>query len=253
MIKYFHKNNFPILFIFVLYITIIYVSLFIFSCSSGQFDTSYVNIENKTFRQDLVVDINGEHFVGSGLVKKAQDYNVVVYPDDKVERIIYSTCHEEQVIDKPKTNGWFRKSISFTLKNVPNVSDVSSCSLEIIVLDEQSRRNAFATIEFQDQRPEVQLPALVKCNGVIQQYNSGVSICQSAMGLIQQINFNEPVIQAGVKGSCDVMKSIDDKTFAFMMPKGKCTYYFGSNRKLNGKRLLARLQTIGYSDIPFTK
>jgi hypothetical protein len=232
---------------------LILFSIILGACSTGQFDTSYINIDKKTFKHDLQVDINDEKFIGTGVVKKANVYNVTVYPDEKIERIIYTTCHEEQVIDKPKTNGWFKKSISFSLNNVPNVSDVSSCSLEIITLDQESRKNSFATIEFQDERLEVQLPVTLKCNGIIKKYETGVSICQSATGLIQQINFSEPVIQAGATQNCDVMKSIDDKTFTFAMPQGNCSYYFGAQRKVGGKRVLARLQTIGYTDWPYTK
>lgn len=229
--------------------------VFLIGCSTGQFDTSYINIEQKTFKHDLLIEINGEKFIGTGVVKKSNQYDITIFPSDKIERIIYSTCHEEQVIDKPETNGWFKKSISFSIKNVPNVSDVVSCSLEVIVLDEQSRRNAFATIEFQDQRTEVQLPALVKCNGIIKRYDTGVSICQSAYGLIQQIDFTEPVIHDGSKPECEVIKEsgVDKKSFTFVMPKGNCTFYFGAQRKINGKRVLHRLQTIGYSEVPFTK
>jgi hypothetical protein len=202
-----------------------------------------------TFKHDLIVEVNGSKFKGIGVVPRHSQYTVKITPDEKIDRLIWQTCHQDDVIDKPKT-GWFNKSYEFVLKDVPGVVDVTSCSLELISMNEAHRQNAFATIEFLDTRPEVSLPALLKCSGVMTNYSQGVSICQSSAGLVQQITFSEPVVNEGADGTCNVMNSKDRLVYTFFMPKGKCTYYFVAKTKLGEKRLLHRLQTIGYTDVP---
>jgi hypothetical protein len=207
------------------------------------------NLEESTFKHDLVLEVNGEKFKGVGVIKRASQYKIKIYPNERIDRVFWHTCHQEDTVDKPDT-GWFTKSYEFYLNDVPGVQDVHACALDIVSMDQQSRRNGFATLEFLDMRPEISLPALVKCNGMATFYDKGVSICQSAEGLIEQIKFNEPVVQTGAKPDCDVMKALDDKTFTFIMPKGKCTYYFTSDRKIGGKRVSHRLQTVGYTNVP---
>lgn len=229
---------------------IIFLLFLIFSaCSTAPLPDYTQNLDQKTFKHDLLVEINGVRFRGTGVVKKANVYDITVYPTEKIDRIIYQTCHQEQVIDQPPT-GWISGKFNFEIKDVPGVSDVNSCSLQIIAMNEDKRVNMFALIEFQDERPEISLPAILKCNGETKSYSNGVSICQSAFNLVEQISFSEPVVQKGASPMCDVMKSKDDMVFTYFMPKGSCTYYFSSQRKLNGKRISHRLQTLGYSEVP---
>lgn len=224
------------------------VFLFLTACSSLQFPAT-PDPSKTTFKHDLMMEVNGVKFKGTGVIPRAAQYKIKLFPQDKIDRVFWHTCHQEDVIDKPDT-GWFTKAYEFYLSDVPGVQDVNACALDIVVMDQQSRRNGFATLEFLDTRPEVSLPALLKCNGVTTFYDKGVSICQSAEGLIEQLKFNEPVVQTGAKPECDVMKALDDKTFTFVMPRGKCTYYFTADRKIGGKRVSHRLQTVGYSEVP---
>lgn len=225
------------------------LAIFLLISACATFMPIKPDIENKVYEQELVIEVNGEKFRGAGVVKHASEYKIKVYPDERIQFITWHTCHENHSEKKPKT-GWFSKAFEFVLKDVPGVVDVASCSLEISLLDGDKKHIGLATIEFQDTRPEVSLPAIVKCNGVVKNYETGVSICQNAAGLVQQISFKEPVLIADKKQKeeCKTMKTIDEKTYTFLMPVGKCTYYFGADRKLKGKMLLHRLQTIGFTE-----
>jgi hypothetical protein len=202
------------------------------------------------YKLDLQVKINGKDFSGIGVVPQAPAYEIVVYPQDKIDRIIWQTCNREEVVDRPNT-GWFNKSYRFSFTPLSPIEDEKACALQITVLTEKTNRVGMALFAFTDKRVEVNVPATVRCNGRSDQYPGGVSVCQSAAGLTQQIEFRDPVINAGVKGACNVMKTDNEKVYTFEMPLDKCTYYFVAQDKAsNGKRRVHRLETAGYNFIP---
>lgn len=211
----------------------------------------YTPNPDDVYKHDLRLEVNGAVINGVGVVRYAPEYRVRVYPPGKIDRIMWRTCNREETVDKPDT-GWFSNRYEFTIAPVQGFEDVNSCALSITVLEEKKRRNGFAMVEFEDRRPEVKLEASVACNGVVTKAN-GVSICQSASGLIQQISFAVPVVQKGASPECDVMRPLDsdEKTYRFAIAKGECSYYFvAQERASNGKRYVHRLTTIGYSDVP---
>lgn len=201
-----------------------------------------------TYRHDLRVIIDGVATSGLAIVQKRDEYKLEVTPLGKIDRIVWGTCHQQKVIDQP-ANGW--KSYSFTFKPDPTMEQSQGCPLEISVLEEKLKRNGWATIAFSSALPHRKLEASIKCDGKSNMILPGAALCQSAAGLYQRITFKEPVVQKGARPECDVMKTSDQKTFDWSMPKGKCDYVFVSNTKAsNGKRLELELNTIGYTDVP---
>lgn len=220
-------------------------------CSTLQAKSLYVPTLTETYRHDLVLKINGDKFVGTGVAKLASSYKIEVIPEGKIDRIIWRTCNREEVVDKPGGTWWGYQGYSFDLKPAIGLEDVTACGLQVIVLEEKKRRNGFAFVDFQDARSEMDVEAIMTCNGVTRE-SKGVEVCQSASGLYQQIKFNTKVVQAGVSGQCNVMKPFDgDESFyRFTMPTGECSYYFVAQEKaVNGKRRIFRLSTLGYSDV----
>jgi hypothetical protein len=211
----------------------------------------------ETPKHDLWVTVNGVNFQGVGVAERSPKYEITVWPEGSIDRIIWRTCNREEVVDKPKNGFWERvqgnNTYKFTIEPTKDLEDGRSCALEITVLEERQRRNGFAVIDFEDPREMVRLPAVLKCNGQTR-IGNGVSICQSAAGLIQRIEFNEPAINRGAPAGCDVMKSADERIYEFAIPEGPCTYYFvsASRRTEDGKqRLVHRLNTIGYKSVPY--
>lgn len=200
------------------------------------------------YRHDLTLEINGQKCVGTCVVPMADRYKVVIYPHGKIDRIMWQTCHQESVVDSPKS-GWFDKKYGFEFRQAAGIEDSKACALEVGVFEERKKRNGWAVVDFQDARPETSLPASLKCNGSVFS-TTGVSICQSASGLIQEIAFGTPVI-VRPSPECAVLTTKDEKTYTFPLAKGKCTYYFVSNLKTDkGVRRMHRLNTIGYSEVP---
>lgn len=225
--------------------------LFLTGCSLFQYKELYQPNANDFYRHDLKVKVNGVDFIGVGVAALSTSYKISVYPEGKINRIMWRTCNREEVVDEP-SNGWFSSKYEFELKPVSGLEDITSCGLQITVLEEKKRRNGFAFIDFQDKRVETSIPSILICNGVTRTY-SGVSVCQSAQGLYQQISFTTPVVQRGSSLECDVMKPLngDEKVYRFSVAKGECSYYFVAKDKApNGKRYIHRLTTIGYTDVP---
>ena len=210
------------------------------------------------YRHMLKIKVDDQTIDGVGVIPLKSSYHLKIYPDGRADRILIHTCHREIPIDEP-SSGWSRliggKSIyELDVKRDAEVETSDACAMEVQLFEEKKKRNGWALLEFQDARPEVSLPALVQCDGSATTFNGGVSICQAAEGLIQEIKFKTPVVNAGSDPECDVMQSKDKLTYRFAMAPGICTYYFvAQKRHTNGKRLVHRLKTIGYSDIPPVK
>ena len=206
------------------------------------------------YQHELMVKVNGLAIRGFGVVPLADKYHVLVIPEGKIDRIIIRTCHRELVFDKPEQGFWNRLTQNnvFTteITRTPDIEDVASCAMEIDVYEERKKRSGWAVVDFEDRRPEVSLPFHVKCNGDSYSFARGVGVCQSAIGLVQQVIFTEPVLAESV----DCPGVFSDKAEAvwfFQMPKGKCTVYFGARRKhANGMRMKARLNLLGYTHVP---
>ena len=206
------------------------------------------------YQHTLKVKINDQTIKGFGVAPRAQAYRVKVYPEGKIDRIMIRTCHRELTFDKPDRTFWdiLKQDNTFTTDVYRNqeIEDVAACAMEIDVFEERKKRSGFAVVDFLDARPEVSLPVLVKCNGEAIRYDNGVSVCQSAAGLTQEFVFGEPVIVDS--GDCPGVFSTEiKKQWLFQMPSGKCTFYFASERQhANGKRIKARVNTLGYSQVP---
>lgn len=204
---------------------------------------------SKTFRKDLKFEIDGKTYSGVAVLPRKPTYEIIFHPETKIERFIIQTCHRDATIDKPKT-GWFSNKFTYKFTPQPGIEDSMSCPLEIAALDLNQTKNGFAFIEFQDQRPEISLKANIKCNG---DYNleTGVGVCQSAAGLLQQVFFSEKVLLEGVTGECEGPESNDGFFWNWIMKDEKCVYYFVARTKhKNGKRLAFRLNAIGFNSVP---
>lgn len=250
MIKNKTKNYEWLLFIFAWLLAFTFCLLTLPGCGTTvKSDILKFNM-NDVYRRDLKVKINGKEFTGAGVVPRADKYEIEIDPPGKIDRIMWQTCNRDEVIDSPDSS-FFSKKFKFSFQPV-KLEDTSSCGgLTITVLEEKKRRNGFAFLDFQDKREEVSVPVVLTCNGVVESH-TGVSVCQSAAGLFQEMIFNEPVKQAGAVGECDVMSPFNgnEQIYRFQMPKGECTYYFvAQSRAPNGERKLHRLTTIGYTDV----
>lgn len=205
-------------------------------------------------RRDLRLKINDLDVVGYAVAPRSSKYQIKVYPESSIDRIIWTTCNRQEVIDKPSNGFWGDlegdHSYRFDLDPVSGLEDMKACALEITVLTQKQNRTGFAFVDFNDGRPEFQqIAGSVKCNGT-ERKNTGVLVCQSAENLIQEIDFDREVIPGSPDVGCEPMKAIDGSRlkYRWKLSAGQCTYLFGSK---DGSRF--RLTAIGYNEVPFRR
>lgn len=217
--------------------------------TASQITQEFDSGKTPNYRYDLSVQVNGRQINGMAVVTPADKYDIIVQPDDKIDRIIWQTCNEEHVVDKPSGGFWnMNKSFSFSVAVAAGLTDVKTCPLKITVLTQKQNRVGLAFLDFGDKRPEYQaIKGTQVCNGT-QAYNHGAIVCQSASGLIQQIEFDRPVLPDPVPDAgCSPMSDIDGQRlrYRWTLSSGLCMYLFGDK---DHNRF--RLQAYGYDEVP---
>lgn len=229
--------------------------LFLTCCVSAEKVDSLKESERKSFLYDLKFKVNDFWFVGFALPQKTIDskYRILIEPPgDKIDRLIITTCHRQDVIDKPGNLGWLRTGVLYDYSNDGEIEKKRTCPMHIYALEEKTRRVGFGFIDFQDNRPEYDLSMQSNCNGKTQ-YFIGRGFCQSAENLTQSFIFPERVIVSPLsqRPECLIFDSSPKEKFEFKMPQGFCTYQFVSKRKhANGERMKLRVFTYGVNEVP---
>lgn len=232
---------------------LIILSVFLLSMTTG---CSLLQVKdpqreaNQVYKKDLRVTVDGKEFIGVGVLPAKNVYKITVFPEGNVDRIIFQSCSREIVADRPKKDGWFRNSYTFTYDPMPYLETESECPLEIAVLEKKTIANGFAFFEIQDTREEYSVPAHLQCNGEYKVYD-GVGICMGPAGLKQRIWFMERTILEGVSPRCASLETRDGFFYDITLSPSECSYVFVAKGKTKtGKRKAFRLSTIGYTALP---
>lgn len=183
-------------------------------------------LEEKFYLYDLKMKVNDLWYVGFGMPNKSADskYRIEIEPPgSKIDRLIITTCHRQDVIDKPDSIGWSNKSVLYDYSNVMDIESTRTCPMTISAIEEKSRKVAFGFLDFIDSRSEYDLGAKSQCNGKLS-YFKGRGYCQSAADLVQVIEFYEDVIvtPASQGENCQIFSAKPQRRFEFKMPKGLC-------------------------------
>lgn len=160
------------------------------------------DLSKYSFRKSLKFEVDGRSYSGVAVLPRKQSYTITIMPDEKMTFYIFQTPHRDIPIDKPDT-GWFNKKFVYQYSPQPGLEDRGYTPLEITALNKDQVSDAFAFIEFKDANSEISLEATIKCNGELQPNVVGVSICQTAKGLIEEILFNEKVLIESVDNGCE--------------------------------------------------
>ena len=229
---------------------ILTIALFGLSCGCANLPITNPNqLAQETFKKDLKLNIDGVKFKGIAVLPRKSVYKIKIQPESSIERLIIQTCHRDATIDKPKT-GWLSSEIEYIFSPQVGLEDSRSCPLEIAALDINHRKNGFAYVDWIDARPHISLSARMRCNGEFS-IPQGTGICQSAVGLIQEVFFNQQVIVAGYDSRCAAPETKDGFFWQWKMSQDKCVYYFVAREKHeNGERIAFRLNAIGFTAVP---
>lgn len=203
--------------------------LIIVGCSSAQgpLDT------NQIYKNDILMTVNGVKYQGTGVISKAQKYNILVETEEKMDLLTISSCHRDVTIENAKK--------AYTYSYVPNeIEAQGSCTVRVGGYSKNSGKHSWGFLEFEEG------PGLIvnlQCNGKLESLSNGVSVCQSHEGLIQRIIFEKPVAiaQKSLIDSCKP-QTVDNKVWTYYMPKGECVINFFEV----GGKLVHRHTSIGY-------
>lgn len=183
------------------------------------------------YQKDMRLRVDGVKLDG-GVYVFPRKSNYAVRADLYRRALVFkiTSCHREWVLSEPGSN------VDFDYTPMSGIEDRGLCPLELGAFDLKGQ-HTWAYIDFLG---DESLTAALSCNGKFASIK-GVSICQSHSGLIQQIQFMEPVEVYSTE-NCAKADSNDKKTFTMSISHGKCVYLF------KGAKDIHRLTTIGYDD-----
>jgi len=198
---------------------------------------------NKIYRKDMSIEVNGFKNQGTVVVPKANKYKFKVRGIAKLDLFTISTCSREITQEEAGGSGWFTNTKKYEFDFVPlPIEKKPGCPIRLSALTKSTPKHSWGYVDFQDDLHK--LPATLQCNGKWVN-SSGVSICQSKKGLLQQIDFYQDT-RVSKAGSCNFDSEFEiSKSFVFTMQQGECVYLF---KEVGGQRL-HRLTTIGYDQI----
>ena len=178
---------------------------------------------------------------GMGVVPYGTWYKVRVYPPETADMISLTTCHREVKKFKPRKSKW-KKYYEFTIEVVPGIEINKVCGGFQIGLFHEGGQHAWSNIVVESKARK--LPALVKCNGKVTQYQ-GTSTCQSKQGLIQSIEFDRKVRTTKVVG-CTIKASPDGKVWEYMINPDEWTIVFmdSLDERISHKHVMYGYQVI---------
>lgn len=185
------------------------------------------------YKRSLKFKIDDKTYYGVASVKLKKKHEIKIYSKNRGELFRLSTCHRDFQKEDPKRK--FEYDYSPT-----KIESDAPCPLDIVVFDDK-RAHEWAYIDFVTNE---KLVSTVHCNGKVKT-NSGTSLCQSKIGLLQLVSFERPV---KYKSKCLELKSKDSKNFYYNAIKGKCLVVF-----YNEKKEYHRFISLGYSKILFTE
>lgn len=201
---------------------------------------------NVAYKYDIKGTVNGVPFDGVGVIPYAQNYDMKIVSRVDVDLLTIGSCHRDIDVESAIQLGWFDSKRGYNYKFIPNsIESSNSCLVRFGAYNQaNSVQNSWGIIDFET--PDRTLPAINVCNALTVNSN-GVSICQSRIGLIQQIVFPVQVRQdPNISPACKFSTS-DNLTWQYKMPSGECVIEF---QELGEAHRLHRHTTVGYVQIP---
>lgn len=180
----------------------------------------------------MELSINGQSFVGVGVVGRAKAYKIKASFDSSIEELRLNTCHR---FKKYKKIG---KKFEFNYEKSKKIENTGLCIMNLIAIDKKGD-NRFGLIEFKND-VDLNLKGLTTCNGQTKAVE-GVSVCQSQKSLRQSIEFLEKST-VYAQDECKKPFTYDSKTFFYDIQLGDCVFLFDAESGFH------RHRTYGYHD-----
>jgi len=220
---------------YLLYLIFVTLIFSLFACGTiPQPDIATGLKDGVIYKRDMQICLDGKCEEGVIVAPRKGYYEFKIEAHGNLDLFTFSTCHREETTERHSKKKWFRsnRKVKGTYYPSPGIED-GHCPVYIGGYDIKNR-HSWAFADFED--PEYTLKAKLHCNGSYREFN-GVSVCQSRVGLIQVVEFDELVTvdACGLKGS--------GKKFEFKIPRGECVAV------IFGQKTMHRLTLIGYDKI----
>ena len=157
---------------------------------------------------------------------------ITVNPPSGFNYIGITSCHRDHQLEKQGNEFTYRYDA------INGIENVGSCPVIITAIRKSDASIYKAFIDFSN--IENHVVGSVSCNGV-QRWYKGVSTCQTKMGLVIRLRFNQNML---TDPDCNIVK-INPRQFEISTQKDSCVYMF----KAKGEDKWFRLTTIGYEEV----
>lgn len=195
--------------------------------------------EDKTYARRARLEVNKLKGVGSIVVPRAAKYEVTAESDVDMDFLLVTTCSREHEVMGAGD------SFRYTYIPAPGVEDNRPCPLRFSAVEKKRDRRTVGVVEFQD--PAYALPAKLCCNGACGPV-LGVSVCDSAAGLVQRMEFSAPIEMNTPDPACKLYAVYLKGAHAieFKTPRGECNHVI---REASAPGRIHRLTTYGYDEV----
>lgn len=187
---------------------------------------------SKFYKKNLAFEINGKDYNGTAVIDYGDSFYIKTSFPTKIDKLKINTCHRYKVANN------IGKSYKFRYTKITGIEDRGVCVMDVGAF-EKGYQNSWGLIEFRNDQ-DVDLIADIRCNGE-SFLSSGVSICQSQIGLRQSINFSKET-KLFAQDECEKPFTYDKKTFYYDIEAGNCLYLFQQGKRFH------RLRTYGFHD-----
>lgn len=171
----------------------------------------------KFYARNAELDVNGAKGRGTLVVGRAPKYQIKLTSQADMDFLLIRSCAREVTAEKRG------REFSYVYEPAPGLEDVRSCPVSFIGVEKGANRRTVGWLSFHD--PRRQLPATLKCNGRVTPSPS-VSACESGAGLLQRIEFTQPVAVVADRPECEIAGVGDGYEYTFTIRRGACSYLF---------------------------
>lgn len=191
-------------------------------------------------------------FCGTGVLPYMDQYKIRVKSKSEINFFSMTSCHEETTTENP-TSSLFNDGKKVNINYKPTIERGEACPLYFAAYNRR-KKHTTGLVVFEN--PAYKLEAMLYCNGYVTMH-VGISVCQSRRGLIQKIEFKEPVAigdpvigpseRSSKEPNCPKIDLSEDKksTKLFKIPGRECIYPFIGLK--SGK--IHQFYTVGYEGI----
>ncbi len=202
------------------------------------------------YKRDMIIEVNGYKGIGHLVVPQSDEYEFKIEARGELDLFVFSTCHRTITIEEAGDSGIFgnKKKVKIKYKQVPGIED-EACPVVLEGYEVDKGRHSWGFVDFQEKN--VQAMGILKCDGKVTKFK-GVSTCQSSMGNLQEIEFEEEM-QSATTENCPEAVSNNKKSFKVTLGRGLCVYGFRVIKAEHMGAVFHRLTTLGFEKIMIRK